>query len=203
MSAMFSIAFNSSDAANFPNILLVMTHSSYADLTGDVLVSWQGGLTSFSKTAFEAATDGYIPAQIITSFDTGRYNASDLYAVLEENQTAEQPLHYCFGPFLFQAISQESQTFKVILPSTHPRMLVLVIARTYDSTFFDIRTFLHLPENAFPEYPIEWYVLLFMGVTLLTLAFARRGKKRIKARLNVSARQRTPQGCGAVWRKTL
>jgi hypothetical protein len=155
-------------------------------LTGDVLVSWEGEVTSFSKANFEAATDTHIPAQTVTSFDTGRYNASDLYTVLEENQTAKHSLYYCFSPFLSQAIGQEPQTFKVILPSTHPKMLVLVVARTFESTFFNIRTSLDPPQDPLPEYPIKWYVLLFMATTLAALVFMRHAGK--KDRANVSAR---------------
>jgi hypothetical protein len=66
---------------------------------------------------------------------------SDLKQRLGVNGTSQDTLFYNFGPFLGgSAIGRIPREFTVTLPSTHPRMLVLAIARSGVCTpFFNMR----------------------------------------------------------------
>jgi hypothetical protein len=174
----FSIVFDYLNSANFPNILLVMTKTSYQGMTGPILVNWTGGSTSFAKADFQAADSGFIPPQTVTSYDSGRYGLSELREHLEENDTANDVLYYVFGPFLSGSVGRTAQTFYVTLPSENPRMFVLAIARTVCSTSFDIRAF--LTSEIIPEFDV-----VFLGLILgsLGLFLTRAGSKsRFKRR---------------------
>ena len=90
--ATFTIESVNTTTGVFPNIVLVMTQASYDGLTGPVTVTWTGtsgqsNQSIFPKMSFLAATAGYIPDQMVTSFDTGRYNVSDLKQHLGVNGT--------------------------------------------------------------------------------------------------------------------
>ena len=176
--ATFSIVFNYSSSANFPNILLVMTKPSCEGLTGPIFVNWTGGSTSFVKANFQIADDRYIPSPMITSYDSGRYGLSELREHLGVNDTANEVLYYVFGPFLSGAVGRTAQTFNVTLPSENPRMLVLAIARTVCSTSFDIRALLISP--IIPEFNpvLLGLVLGALGFCLVKAKIDSRSKKR-------------------------
>jgi hypothetical protein len=174
----FSISFDSSGSANFPNILLVMTKTSYESLTGPIIVNWTGGSASFVKANFQAVDSGYIPSVAVTSYDSGRYGLLELREQLEVNDTANDALYYVFGSFLSGAVGQTVQTFNVTLPSENPRMLVLAIARTYCSTSFDIRTFLTC--ETIPEFDAVFPALVLgaLGFCLISTHFVSRTRRR-------------------------
>jgi hypothetical protein len=144
--ATFTIESINSTIGVFPNIVLVMTKASYDGLTGPVTVTWvgtsgQSNQSVFPKMGFQAVTVGYVPDQTVTPFDSGRYMVSDLKQRLGVNGTSQDTLFYNFGPFLDgSAIGRIPREFTVTLPSTHPRMLVLAIARSGVCTpFFNMR----------------------------------------------------------------
>ncbi len=165
----FSIAFDCPNSANFPNILLVMTKTSYEGMIGPILVNWTGGSTSFAKTDFQAADNGYIPPQTVTSYDSGRYGLSELREHLGADDTANDSLYYVFRPFLSGSIGRTAQTFNLTLPSENPRMLVLTIARTVCSTSFDIRA--SLASEIIPEFDFVFPVIV-LGVFWFCLIMA-------------------------------
>jgi hypothetical protein len=144
--ATFTIESVNTTTGVFPNIVLVMTRASFDGLTGPVTVDWTGtsgqsNRSIFPKTSFQAVTTGYVPDQMVTPFDTGRYSVSDLKQHLGVNGTQYDTLFYNFGPFLGgSAIGRIPREFTVTLPSTHPRMLVLAVARSGVCTpFFNMR----------------------------------------------------------------
>ena len=144
--ATFTIESINSTTGIFPNIVLVMTKASYDGLTGPVTVTWvgtsgQSNQSIFAKMGFQAVTTGYVPDQTVTPFDSGRYMVSDLKQHLGVNGTSQDMLFYNFGPFLGgSAIGRIPREFTVTLPSSHPRMLVLAIARSgVCTTFFNMR----------------------------------------------------------------
>jgi hypothetical protein len=144
--ATFTIASINSTVAVFPNIVLVMTKTSYDSLTGSVTVNWTGtsgqyNQSIFQKTDFQAVSSGYVPDAMLTPFDSGRYNVSMLKEHLSVNGTKDDTLYYTFGPFLGgSGIGKAPRAFTVTLPSTHPRMLVLAVARSGVCTpFFNMR----------------------------------------------------------------
>jgi hypothetical protein len=144
--ATFNIASINSTVAVFPNIVLVMTQASYDGLTAPVVVNWTGtsgqyNQSIFPKGDFQAATSGYIPDAMLTPFDCGRYQVSKLKEHLGVNGTKDDTLYYTFGPFLGgSGIGQTPRAFTITLPSTHPRMLVLAVARSGVCTpFFNMR----------------------------------------------------------------
>jgi hypothetical protein len=144
--ATFTIESANITTGIFPNIVLVMTKASFDGLIGPVIVDWigtsgQSNQSIFPKMSFQAVTTGYVPDQTVTPFDSGRYSVSDLKQHLGVNGTQEDTLFYNFGPFLGgSAIGRIPREFIVTLPSTHPRMLVLAIARSGVCTpFFNMR----------------------------------------------------------------
>jgi hypothetical protein len=145
--ATFTIESINSTTGIFPNIVLVMSKASFDGLTGSVIVEWTGtsgqsNQSIFPKPSFQAATNGFVPDQTVTPFDSGRYNVSKLKERLGVNGTKDDALYYNFGPFLGgSAIGRIPREFTVTLPSTHPRMLVLAVARSGVCTpFFNMRT---------------------------------------------------------------
>lgn len=182
----FSIVFDYPNSANFPNILLVMTKTSYQGLTGPILVNWTGGSTSFAKANFQAADSGFIPPQTVTSRDSGRYGLSELRECLGENDTANDVLYYVFGPFLSGSVGRTAQTFNVSLPSENPRMFVLAIARTVCSTSFDIRAF--LTSEIISEFDAFFpgLVLGALGFYLISAHFVSRSQRRADQRTRLN-----------------
>lgn len=124
--ATFSVYTEAFTAYN-PIILLVMTDVSYQGLTGDVLVEWDGGHTSFSS--FTVVTSAIPPGA----------PPGTLYqlATLKSEIGVDDTLYYAYGPFLSNPIDSNPQTFKVTLPSTNPRMLVYVLGSS-SSTSSDL-----------------------------------------------------------------
>ncbi len=158
--ATFTIESSNTTIGLFPYIVLVMTKASYDGLTASVRVNWTGtsgqyNETIFPKNTFSATTTGYIPDTTITSFDTGRYLVSNLKQHLGVNGTTNDMLYYVFGPFLGgTAIGRIPKQFTVTLPSTHPRMLVLAIARSgVCAAFFNMRVPPCRPGFIVPETP--------------------------------------------------
>jgi len=144
--ATFTIASINSTVAVFPNIVLVMTKTSYDSLTGSVTVNWTGtsgqyNKSIFQKTDFQAVSSGYVPDAMLTPFDSGRYNVSMLKEHLGVNGTKDDTLYYTSGPFLGgSGIGKAPRAFTVTLPSTHARMLVLAVALSGPcARFFNIR----------------------------------------------------------------
>lgn len=141
----------------FPNIVLVMTKASFLGLTGPVTVEWTGSSqynqTTFPKSTFLAATTGYIPDQMTTNFDTGRYNVSYLKQHLAVNGTQDDTLYYNFGPFLGgDTIGTVPRQFTVTVPSTNTRVLVLAVARAgLCAPFFNMRVGPSAPGFIVPE----------------------------------------------------
>lgn len=176
--ATFSISFDCSNSANFPNILLVMTKASYENLTGEIMVNWTGGSASFAKANFQTVDNGYVPPPTVTSYDSGRYGLSELREHLGANDTANDALYYVFGPFLSGSIGQTPQSFNVTLPSENPHMLVLAIARTVCSTSFDIRVQFTM---IIPEFdPVSLGLVLgVLGFCLISTHFVSRSKRAL------------------------
>lgn len=148
---------------NDPNILLVMTESSYNGLTGDVVVTWTGGSTSFAKADF-------------TPVNTGKI-CYDMYTVASLQSHLGVPhsenVWYAMGPFLPGPITQTLQTFTVTLPSADPRMLVYAIGKCKGSTTFN---------NSIPE-SIPGFVIFELAPAMLALAsFSALGIYAVKQR---------------------
>jgi hypothetical protein len=143
--ATFSIVATDSITANAPNIVLVMTNASYQGLTGNVVVGWTGksgevNESIFPKSSFQAISTGYIPDPMVTPFDSGRYNVSDLKEHLGVNGTSDDTLYFTYGLFLGgHSITQTPVTFNVTASSTNLRMLVLAIAMTSCSPTYNLR----------------------------------------------------------------
>jgi hypothetical protein len=132
--ATFGTNTTNNQKAYCPNVVLVMTNASYQGLTGPVTVTWTGGSTSFPKSSFTSVilNSANVPPSGTTS--GGRYKVSTLKEHIGVNNTADQWLWYVYGPFLSKPINGTIQTFTVTLPSTHPRMLVLIIGKSQCST---------------------------------------------------------------------
>jgi hypothetical protein len=174
----FSIAFDCSGSANFPNILLIMTRTSYESLTGPIIVNWTGGSTSFVKANFQAVNSEYVPPPTTTSFDNGRYTLTEVRENLGVNDTINDVIYYVFGFFLSGAVGRTAQMFEVVLPSENPRMLVLALARTYGSTSFDIRAF--LPLDTIPEFgPILPVLVLTCTLIVIEVYVVSRFRARV------------------------
>lgn len=155
--ATFTIESANLTVGVFPNIVLVMTKASFVGLTGPVTVDWTGSSqynqTIFPKYSFQTATTGYIPDQMVTPYDTGRYNVSNLKKHLGVNGTQDDTLYYNFGPFLGgDAIGRIPRQFTVTVPSTNTRVLVLAVARSGPCTpFFNMRVSPGKPGFIVPE----------------------------------------------------
>ena len=178
--ATFTIESVNTTTGVFPNIVLVMTRASFDDLTGPVTVDWTGtsgqsNRSIFPKTSFQAVTTGYVPDQTVTSFNSGRYSVSDLKQHLGVNGTKDDTLFYNFGPFLGgSAIGRIPRQFTVTLPSTHPRMLVLAIARSgVCAPFFNMRVGPCRPGFIVPE-PAPIFMATASIVALGLFAIKRR-----------------------------
>jgi hypothetical protein len=132
--ATFGTNTTNNQKAYCPNVVLVMTNASYQGLTGPVTVTWTGGSTSFPKSSFTSVilNSANVPPSGTTR--GGRYKVSTLQEHIGVNNTADQWLWYVYGPFLSKPINGTIQTFTVTLPSTHPRMLVLIIGKSQCST---------------------------------------------------------------------
>jgi hypothetical protein len=116
--------FNISDVSKTdydPHILLVMSNDSYDGLSGNVLVEWTGGSTTFLKTEFIYAASGFIP---------GDFGGDASYEVAScESHLGALGVWYAFGPFLASPIDSTNQTFTITASSTAMRMLVYAIGR--------------------------------------------------------------------------
>jgi hypothetical protein len=101
--ATFTIESINSTTGIFPNIVLVMSKASFDGLTGPVIVEWTGtsgqsNQSIFPKPSFQAATNGFVPDQTVTPFDSGRYNVSKLKERLgvnrrKRNRTDTERIH--------------------------------------------------------------------------------------------------------------
>jgi hypothetical protein len=186
--ATFTIESINTAIGIFPNIVLVMTKASYDGLTGPVVIDWVGTLgqsnqSVFPKTSFQAATAGYIPDQTVTSFDSGRYNVSELKEHLGVSGTKDDVLYYNFGPFLGgSAIGRIPKQFNVTLPSTHPNMLVLAVARSgVCAPFFNMRVNPSGPGFIVPEpAPIFLATASIVAIGLYALRCRRRKHENFK-----------------------
>ena len=170
--ATFNISVQpSADPTTDPHILLAMTNSSYHGLTGNVIVSWTGGSTSFSPSDFtevntgdEVPTSGTVPGV--------RYQVSGL----KDHLNTSDSVWWAYGPFLAGNITQSEQEFTVTLPSTDQRMLVYAIGKTGGATT--------LFNNRVPP-TMAGFVIPQLAPLLLTLAsfsaFALYAFKRRKA----------------------
>jgi hypothetical protein len=139
---------------NDPHILLVMTNSCHDGLTDDVVVTWTGDSTSFSKGDFTPANTGKVPAS--GAEEGGRYTVASLQDHIGVPHS--EMVYYVYGPFLAGPITQTAQTFNITLPSTDPRMLVYAIGKTGDN--FDNKVPPTIPGFLVPE----------LGPILLALA---------------------------------
>jgi hypothetical protein len=119
--------FNISDVSKTdydPHILLVMTVASYNGLSGDVVVTWTGGSTTFHKTDFTLATFGggnKIPPGVTADYTVA--SCADHLGV------SGNDVYYAFGPFLANEINSTKQEFTITASSTALRMLVYAIGR--------------------------------------------------------------------------
>ena len=119
--------FNISDVSKTdydPHILLVMTVASYNGLSGDVVVTWTGGSTTFHKTNFTLATFGggnKIPPGVKADYTVA--SCADHLGV------SGNDVYYAFGPFLANKINSTKQEFTITASSTALRMLVYAIGR--------------------------------------------------------------------------
>jgi len=130
-----------------PHILLVMTEASHHDLTGDVVVSWSSGSTSFSAADFTPVTTGFVPPSDTTP--GGRYTVASLQDHIGVSHS--EMIFYALGPFLSSALTHSAQTFQVTLPSTSPRMLIYAIGKTEGSEIFDAKVPPTIPGFVVPE----------------------------------------------------
>ena len=119
--------FNISDVSKTdydPHILLVMTVASYNGLSGDVVVTWTGGFTTFHKTNFTLATFGggnKIPPGVTADYTVA--SCADHLGV------SGNDVYYAFGSFLANEINSTKQEFTITASSTALRMLVYAIGR--------------------------------------------------------------------------
>ena len=132
--ATFGTNTTNNQKAYCPNVVLVMTNASYQGLTGPVTVTWIGGSTSFPKSNFTSVIINNATVPPSGATHGGSYKVSTLQEHIGVNNTADQWLWYVYGPFLSRPINGTIQTFTVTLPSTHPRMLVLIIGKSQCST---------------------------------------------------------------------
>ncbi len=119
-----------------PNILLVMTNASYQGLMADVTVEWDGSSTSFQKASFTAVSDNSASVPPSGTTSGGRYTVASLKDHIGVSGEADDTLWYAYGPFLSRPVDQDPQEFTVTLSSTHARMLVYAIGKTYSSASF-------------------------------------------------------------------
>jgi len=130
------------DPTNDPHVLLVMTEDCWNGLTGDVVVSWDGGSESFNKDAnFTDVSDNseYVPDSGTTA--GARYTVAALkdhlsYGLSEPINSTET-IYWAMGAFLSGPITGTPQNFTVDLPSTDPRMLVYALGKTEGSDMLD------------------------------------------------------------------
>ena len=119
--------FNISDVSKTdydPHILLVMTVASYNGLSGDVVVTWTGGSTTFHKADFTLATFGVgnkIPPGVTADYTVA--SCADHLGV------SGNDVYYAFGSFLANEINSTKQEFTITASSTALRMLVYAIGR--------------------------------------------------------------------------
>ncbi len=119
--------FNISDVSKTdydPHILLVMTVASYNGLSGNVVVTWTGGSTTFQKTDFTLATFGI--GNKIPPGTTAQYTVA---SCADHLGVSGNDVYYAFGPFLANEINSTKQEFTITASSTALRMLVYAIGR--------------------------------------------------------------------------
>jgi len=138
---------NAQPATSDPHILLVMSQASYDGLTGDVIVTWTGGSTSFSNIDFTGVNTGFVPSSGAT--EGGRYTV----ALLQDHLGVphSENVYYVLGPFLAEPITQTHQSFTVAFTSTAPKMLVYALGKTNGSTLFNNKVPPTIPGFVVPE----------------------------------------------------
>ncbi len=125
------------DPTHDPNILLVMTEATYDGwLAGDVMVSWETGLTNFSKTDFTSVDvlGEYVPPSGTTN--GARYTVATLKTKLNYplEEPIEGPIYWAMKPFLSEPLTTSSQKFTITLPPiSNPRVLVYALGKTAQS----------------------------------------------------------------------
>jgi hypothetical protein len=155
--------------ANDPHILLVMSKSSYDGLTGDVVITWTGGSTSFSKADFTGVMTGFVPSS--GARPGGRYTVASLQDHL--GRPHSENVYYALGSFLAGPITHTPQSFTVTFTSTHPRMLVYALGKSGSSTLFDNKVPPTIPGFVLPELgPVVLALASFSALGLY--AFKRR-----------------------------
>lgn len=128
-----------------PHILLVMTYECWDGLTGDVVVTWDGGSTSFEAGDFTEADSGYVPPSGTTM--GARYTV----ASLKDHIGTDGPVYWAMDDFLSGPLhTSPHQTFTVTLPSTNPRMLVYALGKA------SCNTVLQLPSELEPNC-FDWF----------------------------------------------
>lgn len=132
-----------------PQLLLVMTNSSYYGLTGNVVVTWSNGTVSFAPGDFTGDnTNGdKVPP-------TGATNgASYTVASLKSHLGVSNTIWWAYKPFLSGAILTTTPiSFTITLPSTSPKMLVYALGKSNSTaTLFDMKVPNTKPGLVVPE----------------------------------------------------
>jgi len=131
-----------------PHILLVMTQASWQGLSGNVVVTWTGGSTSFSSGDFIPTDTGFVPADVGTT-SGGRYTAAALQDKLGVPHS--ENIYYAHRSFLSGSITQTPQEFTVTASSTALRMLVLAIGKNPGGSLFNNKVPPTIPGFVVPE----------------------------------------------------
>ena len=165
-----------------PHILLVMTKTSCLGLTGNVVVSWTGGSTSFAPGEFTEVTENSAkvpPSDTYPITPGAGYTAASLKDHLSfglsEPISSTETICWAMKPFLDGApLTSSHQSFTVTLPSTDPRMLVYALGKTEDSTLFDNRVPPTRPGFIVPELTTILLVLASFSAFTLYIVKSKR-----------------------------
>ena len=155
-----------------PHIFLVMTESSYTDLTGPVTVEWTGdGIADLiiPKAIFGSNMETINGKKVPPSTTPG---AGYTVASLKDHLGTTGPIYWAFASILDSAdLTTSHVTITVKLPSDSPRMLVYILGKTsnpHPSNLFNNKVPPTIPGLVVPETP--WGTITALVSTLAALA---------------------------------
>ena len=134
-----------------PIIFLAMSKESYEGLTG-VVVEWNDGSVTFSKTSFNEENNGSVRLPSVASPKIQYFVES-----LKEKLGSTGSIYWAHSPFLGDVITRKPKEFSVTLYSSKPNMLVYIFGKSsLSATEYDMRSVIiesrvvafHVPEPA-------------------------------------------------------